>query len=205
VAPVDPAKARARLRGRAKDDPQGRVERSTQASERIATEIGVILYPGGDERVRDLHEQRSRPAKEQERLAIETARDGVAGQDPDVGHTPSVPLLRSFRFAFAGLSHLWETQRNFRIEVAVGLLALALGLLVHLERWEWVALLLTIALVLVLEAFNTTLENAVTLVSPNIDPRAKAAKDVAAAAVLIAAIVSVAIGILIFGSRLGLG
>ncbi len=115
-----------------------------------------------------------------------------------------MPLLRSFGFAFAGLAHLWQTQRNFRIEVAIGMVALALGLLVHLERWEWVALLLTIALVLVLEAFNTTLENVVTLVSPTIDPRAKAAKDVAAAAVLIAAIISVVIGILVFGSRLGL-
>ena len=65
--------------------------------------------------------------------------------------------------------------------------------------------MLTIVLVLVLEALNTTLENAVTLASPNIDPRAKAAKDVAAAAVLIAAVVSVAIGILIFGPRIGLG
>ena len=100
---------------------------------------------------------------------------------------------------------MWQTQRNFRIEVAIGSIALVAGLLVRLERWEWVALLLTIALVLVLEAFNTTLENAVSLVSPNIDPRAKAAKDVAAAAVLIAAIISVAIGVLIFGSRLGLG
>lgn len=116
-----------------------------------------------------------------------------------------MPFLRSFRFAFAGLSHLWETQRNFRIEVAVGLVALVAGLLARLERWEWAALLLTIALVLVLEALNTTLESAVTLASPDLDPRAKAAKDVAAAAVLIAAIVSVAIGILTFGPRLGLG
>jgi diacylglycerol kinase (ATP) len=152
--------------------------------------------------MRDLHQQRRRPAEEQERLAIETTRNGVAGEDPDVGHTPSVPLLRSFRFAFAGLSHLWETQRNFRIEVAIGLLAIVAGLVARLERWEWVALLLTIALVLVLEALNTTLENAVTLASPNIDPQAKAAKDVAAAAVLIAAIVSIAVGILIFGPRL---
>ena len=165
----------------------------------------MVSDAGGHERVRDLHEQRGRPAEEQERLAIEATRDRVAGEDPDVGHTPSVPLLRSFGFARAGLSHLWETQRNFRIEVAFGLVALVAGLLASLERWEWVALLLTIALVLVLEALNTTLENAVSLASPTVDPRAKAAKDVAAAAVLIAAIVSVAIGILIFGPRLGLG
>jgi diacylglycerol kinase len=116
-----------------------------------------------------------------------------------------VPLLRSFRFAVAGLSELWETQRNFRVEVAIGLVTLVAGLLAHLERWEWVALLLTIALVLVLEALNTTLEHAVTLASPGIDPRAKAAKDAAAAAVLIAALASVVVGILIFGPRLGLG
>jgi diacylglycerol kinase (ATP) len=165
----------------------------------------VIVDPGGDERMRDLHQQRGGPAEEQERLAVETARHGVAGKDADVGHTPSVPLLRSFGFAIAGLSHLWRTQRNFRIEVAIGLVVLVAGLLARLERWEWVAILLTIALVLVLEALNTTLENAVTLASPNIHPQAKAAKDVAAAAVLIAAIISVAIGILIFGSRLRVG
>ena len=164
----------------------------------------MVLYPRRDEGMRDLHQQRSRPAEKQERLAIETTRHGVAGEDPDVGHTPSVPLLRSFRFALAGLSHLWDTQRNFRIEIAIGFAALVAGVPARLERWEWVALLLTIALVLVLEALNTTLENAVTLASPTIDPRAKAAKDVAAAAVLMAAIISVVIGILLFGSRLGL-
>ena len=163
-----------------------------------------LLDARRDEGVCDLHEQRGGPTEQQERLAIETTRDRVAGEDPDVGHTRSVPLLRSFRFASEGLAHLWKTQRNFRIEVGIGVVALVSGLLVRLERWEWVALLLTIALVLVLEALNTTLENAVTLASPNVHPQAKAAKDVAAAAVLIAAIVSIAIGILIFGPRLGL-
>jgi diacylglycerol kinase (ATP) len=116
-----------------------------------------------------------------------------------------VALLRSFRFAFAGLGHLLRTQRNFRLEIAAGVLALVSGVLVGLERWEWVALGLTIALVLILEAINTALEDAVTLASPGIDARAKAAKDAAAAAVLIAALASVVVGVLIFGPRLGLG
>ena len=64
---------------------------------------------------------------------------------------------------------------------------------------------LTIALVLVLEAVNTALEIAVSLASPNIDPRAKAAKDVAAAAVLIGALAAVAVGMLIFVPRIGIG
>jgi len=113
-----------------------------------------------------------------------------------------VALLRSFGFAFAGLTHLLRTQRNFRIEVAIGLLTLVGGVWARLERWEWIVLSLTIALVLVLEAVNTALEHAVTLASPGIDPRAKAAKDVAAAAVLVAAVASIGVGVLLFGPRL---
>jgi len=111
-------------------------------------------------------------------------------------------LLGSFSYALAGLGQLLRTQRNFRIEVAVGVGAAGAGVLLRLERWEWVVLVLTIALVLVLEALNTALEHAVTLASPNVDPRAKAAKDVAAAAVLIAALSSIAIGALLFLPRL---
>ncbi|MDQ2952292.1 MAG: diacylglycerol kinase family protein [Chloroflexota bacterium] len=113
-----------------------------------------------------------------------------------------MPLLRSFAFAFAGLAHLLQTQRNFRIEIVLGVLALVAGALLGFERWEWVALVLTIAVVLILEAANTAIEHAVTLASPGIDPRARAAKDVAAAAVLIAAVASVATGVLLFGPHL---
>ena len=81
-------------------------------------------------------------------------------------------------------------------------LALIAAVVFRLERWEWIALVLTIALVLVLEAVNTALDDAVSLASPNLDPRAKAAKDVSAAAVLIAALASVAVGMVLFGPRL---
>jgi diacylglycerol kinase len=113
-----------------------------------------------------------------------------------------VALLRSFSYAFAGLAHMLRTQRNFRLEAAIGLLAIAAGAWTGLERWEWVALILTIALVLILESLNTALEHAVTLASPNIDPRAKAAKDVSAAAVLVGALASLAVGAFLFGPRL---
>ncbi len=86
--------------------------------------------------------------------------------------------------------------------MAIGLLTLVGGVWARLERWEWIVLSLTIALVLVLEAVNTALEHAVTLASPGIDPRAKAAKDVAAAAVLVAAVASIGVGVLLFGPRL---
>ena len=86
--------------------------------------------------------------------------------------------------------------------MAIGLLTLVGGVWARLERWEWIVLSLTIALVLVLEAVNTALEHAVTLASPGIDPRARAAKDVAAAAVLVAAVASIGVGVLLFGPRL---
>ena len=111
-------------------------------------------------------------------------------------------LVRSFAFAIAGLRHLIRTQRNFRIELAVGGLVVVGGLWLGLDRGEWLALTLTIALVLVLEAVNTAVENAVTLASPAFSERARVAKDVSAAAVLIAALASVVVGALIFGSRL---
>ena len=113
-----------------------------------------------------------------------------------------MPLLRSFGYAFAGFGHLLRTQRNFRIELAIGLGALAAAAWWRIERWEWAVLVLTISLVLILEAVNTAIENAVTLASPSLDPRAKAAKDVSAAAVLIASFAALALGIVIFGPRL---
>jgi len=111
-------------------------------------------------------------------------------------------LLRSFGFAFAGLGHLLRTQRNARIEVALGLAAVAVGLVLGLSTAEWAVLAVTICLVLILEGLNTSLELAVDLASPQLDPRAKAAKDLAAGMVLIAAIGSVAVGIALFGPKL---
>src|SRR5437660_4428454 len=94
-------------------------------------------------------------------------------------------LLRSFYFAFVGLGYLFKTQRNARIELALGLLACSLGAWLHISRAEWAIITFTIALVLILEGLNTAVEAAVDLSSPNLHPLAKAAKDLAAAMILI--------------------
>ena len=111
-------------------------------------------------------------------------------------------MISSFRFAFAGLGHLLRTQRNARIELAIGAAAIAAGLVLGLTPAEWAVLIVTICLVLILEGLNTSLELAVDLASPEIHPKAKAAKDLAAGMVLIAAIGSIAVGIALFGPRL---
>ena len=111
-------------------------------------------------------------------------------------------LLRSFAYAFAGVAYIVRTQRNARIELAIGLGAVVLGLWLGLTPLEWAVLVITIALVVVLEWINTSLELAVSLASPERNPAAKAAKDVAAACVLLGATTSVVVGLLLFAPRL---
>jgi diacylglycerol kinase len=111
-------------------------------------------------------------------------------------------LARSFYFAGSGLAYLLKTQRNARIEVAIGAAACAVAAWVKISRAEWAVLIFTIALVLILEGLNTSIEAAVDLASPQIHPLAKAAKDLAAGMVLIASVASVAVGALILGPPL---
>jgi diacylglycerol kinase len=111
-------------------------------------------------------------------------------------------LLRSFGYAFEGVAYILRTQRNARIEAAIGLGAVVLGLWLGLRLLEWAVLAITIALVIALEWTNTSLELAVSLASPERHPSAKAAKDVAAACVLLGAVTSVVVGLLLFAPRL---
>lgn len=116
---------------------------------------------------------------------------------------PRAPtLLSSFRYAFAGLGYVLWSQRNARIHVAAGLLATALGFLLRIDRSEWLALALTITLVIAAEGVNTSIEAAVDLASPGYHPLAKVAKDVAAGTVLLTAIAALVIGAIIFLPRL---
>jgi diacylglycerol kinase len=111
-------------------------------------------------------------------------------------------LLRSFGYAFEGVAYILRTQRNARIELAVGIAAMLLATWLGISRLEWAVLVLTIAVVLGLEWINTSLELAVSLASPERHPSAKAAKDVAAACVLLGAITSVIVGLLVLAPPL---
>lgn len=110
-------------------------------------------------------------------------------------HTAQRSWLRSFVYAFAGIAYAWRTQRNFRVEVIIGSIALGLGLLLKVNLSS---ILVMIALVLTLEMINTALEALVDLSSPTYHPLAKIAKDVAAGAVLMASSISVLVGMVLF-------
>ena len=111
-------------------------------------------------------------------------------------------LFASFRFATAGLRYLLSSQRNAQVQAAAGVAALTLAALLRISRVEWAILTLTIALVLVLAALNSAIEATVDLVTSEYHPLAKIAKDVAAGAVWLMALASVAIGAILFLPRL---
>lgn len=114
----------------------------------------------------------------------------------------AVSRLASFRHAFAGCWHVLRTQRNSWIHAVITLAVVVVGLWLRLGRIDWAILALTIALVWLAESVNTAVEAVVDLASPDIHPLAKIGKDVAAAAVLIAALTAAVVGLLLLGPPL---
>ena len=110
-------------------------------------------------------------------------------------------LLRSFGYAFRGIGILLRTQANARIHATATVLVMAAGFWFRISRGEWCAVTAAIGLVWTAEGLNTAIEAVVDLTSPEPHPLAGRAKDVAAGAVLCAAIAALVIGALIFGPR----
>jgi len=124
-----------------------------------------------------------------------------------VGRSPS--RIASVRHALRGLAIVLRAQRNAWIHAAASVLVMSLAIWLKLDTRDWGALLLAIGLVWMAEFLNTALEAVVDLASPGAHPLARAGKDVGAAAVLIAAVTSAAVGFAILGpplwQRLDLG
>lgn len=118
------------------------------------------------------------------------------------GHHKGHSQWKSFGHAFRGILYNCKTQKHFRFHLLATILVLLAAAWLGLERWEWAILLLTISSVLAAEAINTAVEIVVDLAEPNFNPLAGLAKDVAAGAVLITAIIAIAVGIVIFGPYL---
>jgi diacylglycerol kinase len=111
-------------------------------------------------------------------------------------------LIASFRYAFAGLGHLFRTQPNARIHLSVAGAVVVVGMWVGLPARDWAVIAVTVGLVLAAEAFNTALEALVDLISPEQHPLARTAKDVSAAAVTLAAAAAAVVGLLLLGPPL---
>lgn len=111
-------------------------------------------------------------------------------------------FLRSFVYAFQGISHVLHTQRNARVHLLIACLVIVAALYFRVTASEWAILFLTMGLVFSAEMVNTVAELAVDLLTQRYHPLAKVAKDVAAGAVLLSAIAAVGVGVAIFGPRI---
>ena len=110
-------------------------------------------------------------------------------------------VFDSINYALEGIIHVLRTQRNMRIHFAVAVAVLVVAIVTNVTKLELISLLLAIAFVLIAEMINSALEAAIDVATTSFDPLAKLAKDIAAGAVLIAAINAVAVGYLVFSGK----
>jgi diacylglycerol kinase len=109
---------------------------------------------------------------------------------------------RSLGYAFRGVVAMLRLQANARIHAALTVVVVALGFALRVSAGEWCAIVAVIGLVFTAEGLNTAIETLTDLVSPDAHPLAGQAKDVAAGAVLCAAIAAAIIGAIIFLPKL---
>jgi diacylglycerol kinase len=114
----------------------------------------------------------------------------------------AVSRWHAFGHAFHGWAYVLRTQRNAWIHATAAMLVLIMGIWLELPARDWAVLILTIAMVFAAEFINTAIEAVVDLSSPGHHPLAKVGKDVGAAAVLVAALAAILVGLLLLGPPL---
>ena len=107
-------------------------------------------------------------------------------------------LLKSFRAAFRGIILVIKNERNIRIHFSIAILVIVAGVLFEISSIKWMVVLLLFAVVISTEMFNSAIEKLSDLVEPEVNKTIRDLKDIAAGAVLWAAMVSVIVGLIIF-------
>lgn len=107
-------------------------------------------------------------------------------------------LLLSFKYAFKGLNKVFWEEQNFRVHIFMAVSVLLLALYYKIEVWQFIILIIIIALVLTLEIINSIVERLLDLLKPRLHQYVKDIKDMTAAAVFIGALTAVIVGLLIF-------
>jgi diacylglycerol kinase len=111
-------------------------------------------------------------------------------------------LIRSIGFACNGLKRCFAAEANFKIHVLLGIITILMGIGLHISTAEWLVVLICFALVLMIEMINTAIEKLCDVVQPTLHPGIKFVKDISAGAVLVAAMVSLTCGIIIFSPKI---
>ncbi|WP_438311000.1 diacylglycerol kinase family protein [Sporosarcina sp. FA9] len=110
-------------------------------------------------------------------------------------------FFKAFKYAWDGILFGLRVERNLKFHFLAGLIVVIAGFLTGLTLIEWFVILILIGGMLSLELVNSAIERVVNLVTTEIHPLAKQAKDLAAGAVLIYAVISGVIGLLLFASK----
>jgi len=107
-------------------------------------------------------------------------------------------LTKSFFYAFKGLYKVFKEEQNVRIQTLAAIIAAAAGTYFNISRNEWCFLILAITIVLLMEILNSAVERVADILKPRIDRYVKEIKDITAAAVMLASIMSLILGSVIF-------
>jgi diacylglycerol kinase len=105
---------------------------------------------------------------------------------------------KSFSYALEGIKEAFQKEPNLRVHFLIAFFVVVSAFLLGFNRIEWILLIMMIFFVLTLELLNTAMEAIVDLIAPEIKAQAKVAKDVSAAIVLFAALLSVIVGVFLF-------
>ena len=108
----------------------------------------------------------------------------------------------SFKYAIEGIWTSFKTERNMKIHIFIMILVIIAGIILKIDKLEWIICITLFAIVIGSELFNTSIETIVDMVMPEKNEKAKIAKDVSAGAVLVVAIGAAIIGLVIFVPRI---
>jgi diacylglycerol kinase len=111
-------------------------------------------------------------------------------------------FIKSLNYAIQGILYTIKTQSNMRFHVVAGILVVILGIFFRITTIEWLFIITAISVVIIAECVNTAIECTIDLITKEHHILAKHSKDTAAGAVLIASIMAIAIGTIIFLPRL---
>lgn len=109
-----------------------------------------------------------------------------------------IARIKSATHASRGLGIVFKTTHNAWLQIFFAILALYLGHVLNISHFEWIALVFAIFIVLITEVINTAFEVDIDLTSPEYHPYARDTKDIAAGAVLLAVILAIVVGLIIF-------
>jgi len=107
-------------------------------------------------------------------------------------------LFKSFQYAFRGIIKIFREEQNLRVQSVLAIVVIFLAIFFRVSRIEWALLVVSIGLVLLMEIANSAVERVTDVLKPRINTYVKEIKDIAAAGVMLASLIAVIIGLIVF-------